>query len=40
VLNGVTPGGEFKFGTQHNANYYDKNIDPIFIDDSAQDEAN
>ena len=34
VLTGVTPGGEFKFATQHN--YYDTNIDPIFIDDAAQ----
>jgi hypothetical protein len=31
VLTGVTPGGEFKFATQDNAIYYDKNIDPIFI---------
>jgi L,D-transpeptidase catalytic domain len=39
VLTGVTPGGEFKFATQHNAIYYDTNIDPIFIDDPAQHEA-
>jgi lipoprotein-anchoring transpeptidase ErfK/SrfK len=39
VLTGVTPGGEFKFATQDNAIYYDKNIDPIFIDDPAQPEA-
>jgi lipoprotein-anchoring transpeptidase ErfK/SrfK len=39
VLTGVTPGGEFKFATPHNAIYYDTNIDPIFIDDPAQHEA-
>ena len=39
VLTGVTPGGEFKFATHHNAIYYDTNIDPIFIDDPAQHEA-
>jgi lipoprotein-anchoring transpeptidase ErfK/SrfK len=39
VLSGITPGGEFKFGTQHNANYYDTNIEPIFIDDPAPHEA-
>jgi hypothetical protein len=39
VLNGVTPGGEFKFATQHDTIYYDKNIDPIFVDDTAQHEA-
>jgi hypothetical protein len=39
VLSGVTPGGEFKFATQHNGIYYDTNIDPIFIDDPAQHEA-
>jgi lipoprotein-anchoring transpeptidase ErfK/SrfK len=39
VLTGITPGGEFKFATQDNAIYYDKNIDPIFIDDPAQPEA-
>jgi L,D-transpeptidase catalytic domain len=39
VLTGVTPGGEFKFATQHNGIYYDTNIDPIFIDDPAQHEA-
>jgi hypothetical protein len=39
ALTGVTPGGEFKFATQHSVIYYDKNIDPIFIDDPAQHEA-
>jgi lipoprotein-anchoring transpeptidase ErfK/SrfK len=39
VLSGVTPGGEFKLATQHNGIYYDTNIDPIFIDDPAQHEA-
>jgi lipoprotein-anchoring transpeptidase ErfK/SrfK len=39
VLTGVTPGGEFKSATQHNAIYYDRNIDPIFIGDPAQHEA-
>ncbi len=39
VLSGVTPGGEFKFATQHNSIYYDTNIDPMFIDDPAQHEA-
>jgi lipoprotein-anchoring transpeptidase ErfK/SrfK len=39
VLTGVTPGGEFKFATQHSGNYYDTNIDPIFIDDPVQHEA-
>jgi lipoprotein-anchoring transpeptidase ErfK/SrfK len=40
VLSGATPGGEFKFATHPNSNYYDKNIDPIFIDDPVQPEAN
>jgi lipoprotein-anchoring transpeptidase ErfK/SrfK len=39
VLTGVTPGGEFKFSTHDNAFYYDKNIDPIFIGNPAQQEA-
>jgi lipoprotein-anchoring transpeptidase ErfK/SrfK len=39
VLTGVTPGGEFKLSTQRDANYYDTNIDPIFIGDPAQQEA-
>jgi lipoprotein-anchoring transpeptidase ErfK/SrfK len=39
LLTGVTPGGEFKFDTQHNATYYDTNIDPIFIDEPTQYEA-